>query len=817
MKIGSKNNIIDEIKAHGFPDDFASDKEKDSQEYGLNVGRAILGEWFVRDGGTCRFYDRWTDIHRLRLYARGEQSIQKYKDELAVNGDLSHLNLDWTPVPIMPKFIDIVVNGMQERLFKVKAYAHDVLSQERRAEYQEMIETQMAGKELLEMIQQNTGVNPFTINPDDLPANDEEMQLHMQLKYKPAIEIAEEEAISTIFDENKYLDIKNNIDYDITVIGVGVAKHEFKLGSGVEINYVDYANVVHSYTEDKYFKDCFYWGEVKRMPIQELLKYNPDLTREDLEDISEASKNFFDLYNLGAYYENSAFENKMCTVLFFNYKTFRKQIYKKKNISESASKVIRKDEGFNPPDEKMKEGRFSKIERRIDVWYEGVMIAGTKKIIKWNLMENMVRPKSSAQHAIPNYVACAPRLYKGKIESLARRMIPFVDLIQITHLKLQQVIAKTVPDGVFLDADGLVEVDLGNGQSYSPNDALRLYFQTGSVVGRSMTTEGEFNHARIPIQELNKSSSGDKVQMLIGAYTHYLNSIRDVTGLNEARDGSMPDPDSLVGLQKMAALNSNTATRHILDAGKYITKTLAEALTYRVSDILQYADFKEDFISRIGRYNVALLDEIKDLYIYDFGIFLEVSPDEEEKAMLESNIQVALSKGDINLEDAIDVREIRNIKLANQLLKLKRAKNLEAMQQFEREKQMMITEAQMATQQAATEAKMVQIDKEKESKVEQLMVEGDEKRKTLELEAALKERLMAQEAQYRRELYEMQQQQLSERDKMKEDEKNMRERQRSSDQSKLIDQRRNNLPPVNFQSNQDTLDGFNLQETRFTV
>jgi hypothetical protein len=396
-------------------------------------------------------------------------------------------------------------------------------------------------------------------------------------------------------------------------------------------------------------------------------------------------------------------------------------------------------------------------------------------------------------------------------------MIPFVDLIQITHLKLQQVIAKTVPDGVFLDADGLVEVDLGNGQSYSPNDALRLYFQTGSVVGRSMTTEGEFNHARIPIQELNKSSGGDKVQMLIGAYSHYLNSIRDVTGLNEARDGSMPDPDSLVGLQKMAALNSNTATRHILDAGKYITKTLAEALTYRVSDILQYADFRDDFISRIGRYNVSILDEIKDLYIYDFGIFLEVSPDEEEKAQLEANIQVALSKGDINLEDAIDVREIRNIKLANQLLKLKRAKNLEAAQQFEREKQMMITEAQMASQQAATEAKMVQIDKEKESKVEQLMVEGDEKRKTLELEAALKERLMAQEAQYRRELYEMQQQQLSERDRMKEYEKNMRERQRSSVQSKLIDQRKNNLPPVNFQSNQETLDGFNLQETRFTV
>lgn len=816
MKIGSKS-IIAEVKATAFPNDFASDAEKKTEQYGLNVGQAILGEWLSKNGENCRFYDRWTDIHRLRLYARGEQSVQKYKKELSVNGDMSHLNLDWTPVPIMPKFIDIVVNGMSDRLFKVKAYAQDSLSQEKRAEYQDMVESQMAGKEILEIISQNTGVNPYTMNPDDLPANDEEMELHMQLKYKPSIEIAEEEAINTLFDENRYLDIKSKIDYDITTIGVGFAKHEFKLGSGVEISYVDYADLVHSYTEDKFFRDCFYFGEIKRIPIQELLKYNPDLTNADLEEIEKASSNFFTSYNLQNYYENGEFDKKMCTVLFYNYKTFKKDVFKKKKINESASKVIRKDDTFNPPAEKMKEGRFEKIERRIDVWFEGIMIAGTNIVVKWDLMQNMVRPKSSSQHAIPNYVGCAPRMYKGRIESLGRRMIPFIDQIQLTHLKLQQVIAKTVPDGVFIDADGLVEVDLGNGQAYNPNEALKLYFQTGSVVGRSMTTDGEFNNARIPIQELNKSSSGDKVQMLIGAYNHYLNSIRDVTGLNEARDGSMPDPDSLVGLQKLAALNSNTATRHILDAGLYITKSLAEAMTYRVSDILQYSDFKDDFVSRIGRYNVSILDEIKDLYLYDFGIFIEISPDEEEKAQLEANIQMALSKENINLEDAIEIREIRNIKLANQLLKMKRIKKMEADQQFAREQQMMQAEANMASAQAAAQAKAMQIEQEKESKVTQISVEGEEKRKTLELEAMLKERLMAQEAQYRKELFEMQQALQSERDRMKEDEKNYREDKRSSAQSKLIDQRKNNLPPINFESNQDTLDGFNLQESRFTL
>ena len=317
--------------------------------------------------------------------------------------------------------------------------------------------------------------------------------------------------------------------------------------------------------------------------------------------------------------------------------------------------MIEKDDNFNPPDEMLDEGNFEKIEKTIDVWYDGVMVMGTNIILKWELAKNMVRPKSSSQHALPNYVAVAPRMYKGVIESLVRRMIPFADLIQMTHLKLQQVISRVVPDGVYIDADGLNEVDLGNGAAYNPEDALRLYFQTGSVIGRSYTQDGEYNQGRVPIQQLTSNSGASKTQMLIANYNHYMDMIRSVTGLNEARDGTSPNPDALVGVQKLAALSSNTATRHILDGSLYIYRTLAEALTYRVADILEYADFKDDFINKIGKYNVSILDDISDLYIYDFGVFIELSPDEEQKAMLEQNIQMALSKQDINLEDAIDI------------------------------------------------------------------------------------------------------------------------------------------------------------------
>lgn len=805
-------DIIIDIQYSDFPNQWATDAEKASEGYGLQVGQAIQYEWFRKDGSSCRYYNRWRDYHRLRLYARGEQSVAKYKNELAIDGDLSYLNIDWTPVPVIPKFVDIVVNGMADRLFKVKAYAQDAMSLAKRNKYQEMIETQMAGKPIFEKIQQFTGANPFMMDPEQLPENDEELSLYMQINYKPAIEIAEEVAINTIFDENHYYDIRKRLDYDMTVLGIAVAKHEFLLGEGVKVSYVDPANVVFSYTEDPFFKDVFYWGEIKTVPLTELYKINPNLTKDDLQQISTYSQTWYDYYNVARFYENSLFSRDTCTLLYFNYKTTKKIVYKKKSLETGGTKMIPKDDSFNPPAEMMEEGKFEKVEKTIDVWYEGIMVMGTNYLLKWEMAQNMVRPKSSAQHAMPMYVACAPRMYKGVIESLVRRMIPFTDLIQITHLKLQQVINRVVPDGVFIDADGLNEVDLGTGAAYNPEDALRLYFQTGSVIGRSFTQDGDFNNARVPITQLTSNSGAAKTQMLLANYQHYMDMIRTVTGLNEARDGSMPDPNSLVGLQKLAALNSNTATRHILESGLFIYRSLAEAITYRVADILEYADFKEDFATRIGKYNVSILNDIKDLYLYDFGIFIEVAPDEEQKAQLEANIQMALSKGDINLEDAIDIRELKNLKLANQLLKVKRIKTAEKMEKMQMQKQAMVSQQQLQSQQMAAQTAVQKIQLEAQAKAQVIQTEMELSIKKMEMEAEIKSRLMAEEFQYSVKLHEMQYGTLAQREKNKEEEKNKRISIQNTQQSKLINQRKNNLPPVNFESNEDSLDGFDLAE-----
>ena len=781
-----------------FPNQMASDEEKSSEKYGLKVAKSIEGEWFRRKGNSCRFYDQWGEYHRLRLYARGEQPVQKYKDELSINGDMSMLNLDWSPIPIIPKFVDIVVNGMNDRLYKVKAEAQDVMSAEKKNAFQDMIEKEMVSREFISLTKQEFGIDVSNMDPDQLPEDDEELSLYMQLKYKPSIEIAEEVAIDTIFKMSDYPEIKKLFDYDVTTIGVGVMKHEFLVNDGVNIEYVDPANWIHSYTEKEDFSDCYYFGEVKQVHYTELLKINPDLTDEQLTEIKNASSAWYEYFPIVRNYQDDTFLNEVVTLLYFNYKTTKRFVWKKKLLENGGERVIRKGDTFFPP---MGEGvPFEVIEAPREVWYDGILVGGSNILLKWEMMRNMVRPKSASQKAMPNYVAHAPRMYKGNIESLVRRMVPFADQIQLTHLKLQQVMSRVVPDGVFIDADGLNEVDLGNGAAYNPEDALKLYFQTGSVVGRSYTQDGDFNNARVPIQELNSNSGQSKMSALIANYNHYLNMIRDVTGINEARDASTPNPDALVGVQKLAALNSNTATRHILNSGLNVTKRMAECVSLRVADILEYADFREEFAMQIGKYNISILDDVRDLYLHDFGIFIELSPDEEEQQALEANISIALQQQTIDLEDAIDIRNINNIKLANEMLKVKRRRRMEQQQKQKQQEIQMQTQSNMQTQQAAAQqkAQIIQLEAQAKAQVKQAESMYEIERMRAEVEA--KRELMDLEFQYNMQLKGIEVEGLMEREGKKEQAKDDRIDKQASRQSALITQRKNNLPTQNFES-----------------
>ena len=778
-----------------FPSQVVSDAEKASWEYGTQVAQAIEYEWFDqgRTGGN-RYLTNWNNFHSLRLYARGEQPVQKYKDELSINGDLSYLNLDWKPVPILSKFVDIVVNGISQKSYDIKAYSQDPSSVKRRTEYASKLQEDMVAKEYLDNLKQTLGIDLHQ-SPSGItvPESKEELELHMQLSYKQSIEIAEEEAISTVFAQNKYDLVRRRLNMDLTTIGIAAGKTNFNTAEGITVDYVDPAYMVYSYTEDPNFEDIYYVGEVKSITIPELKKEFPNISQKELERIQKTPGNRQYITGWGNYDENTV------QVMYFEYKTYHNQVFKIKQTDSGLLKALEKPDTFDPPEN----DNFERVSRSIEVLYTGAKVLGTNTILDWSLAENMSRPMADTTRVEMNYTICAPRMYKGRIESVVSKCIGFADMIQLTHLKLQQVMSRMVPDGVYLDMDGLAEVDLGNGTNYNPAEALNMYFQTGSIVGRSMTQDGDMNPGKVPIQELNSSSGLGKIQALIQTYQYYLQMIRDVTGLNEARDGSTQDKNSLVGLQKMAANASNVATRHIKQASLYLTLKLAENVSLKIADALYFPLTAESLKNSISTFNVETLQQVIDLNLYDFGIFLELEPDDEEQAKLEENIQVALGQGGIDLEDAIDLRQIKNLKLANQMLKVKRKQKAiqdQANQQANIQAQ---ADAQASTAEKTAMAEVQKQEAISGSKVQYEQAKAQMEINKMQIAADLEKIKMQQKFEYDMQLKQIEVQAMQQKEAAIEDRKDKRSKMEATQQSEMISQRQNDSLPKDFENEPD--------------
>tara|TARA_R110001583_G_scaffold55930_1_gene169599 strand:- start:553 stop:2961 length:2409 start_codon:yes stop_codon:yes gene_type:complete len=787
-----------------FPEQVVPMEEKMSWKYGKQVADAIQSEWFAqgRTNGN-RYLTSFNNFHNRRLYARGEQSVQKYKDELSINGDLSYLNLDWKPIPILSKFVDILTNGISAKDYEIKAYAQDPESMKKRTNYAEGLAKDMFAREIQEKVKASTGVDISNtkIAPDDLPKTIEEMELHLQLSYKQSVEIAEEEAISQVLAQNKFELLKRRINLDLVTLGIAAAKTNYNPSNGITLDYVDPAYMIYSYTEDPNFEDVYYVGEVKAMTIPEVKKQFPNISNEELAKLQKYNSNNNYIYGYGAYDENTV------QVLFFEYKSYMDQVFKLKQTDTGLEKILEKPDTFNPPPS----DSFSRVSRSIEVLFEGAKVLGTDVLLKWELSENMTRPFADTTKVEMNYAICAPRMYKGRIESLVTKTMGFADMIQLTHLKLQQVLSRMVPDGVFLDMDGLAEVDLGNGTNYNPAEALNMYFQTGSVVGRSLTQDGEMNRGKVPVQELASSAGQAKISALISTYNYYLQMIRDVTGLNEARDGSLPDRDTLVGLQKIAAQQSNIATKHVNNASLYLSLRLCENISKKLADVLDNPLTRQSLMQSISVYNTATLDEMKNLSLHDFGIFLELEPDEEAKAQLEQNIQVALQAGGIELEDAIDLRQIKNLKLANQMLKQRRRLKQERDQKVQQANMQAqaAANAQLAEKTAMAEVQKQQVLTEQKVNVEQAKSQFEIQR--MQTEAEIKRMLMAEEFNYNVELARANRQTEAGKEQEIEDRKDKRIKMEGSQQSTMIQQRQNDGPPVDFESSNDSLGGFGLE------
>ena len=777
-----------------FPSQVVSDAEKASWEYGEQVAQAIEQEWFSqgRTNGN-RYLTTWNNYNRLRLYARGEQPTQKYKDELSINGDLSYLSLDWKPVPIVSKFVDILTNGISNKDYDINAFAQDPAALTNRTNYAEMLAQDMFARESMQKIVEklDTALFNTTIPEDKLPQNIEELELHMQLNYKQSIEIAEEEVINQVLDYNKWDLTRRRVNYDLVTCGIGAVKTNFNTSNGITVDYVDPAYLIYSYTEDPNFEDIYYVGELKAVTLPEIAKQFPELDDATLERIQEyqGDKTYMYGYGYGPWDQNTI------PLLYFEYKTYSDQVFKIKETEYGLIKAIEKPDTFNPP----ANDNFERVGRTIETLYRGVKVLGTNMLLRWEMCPNMTRPTADTTKVEMNYAICAPRMYKGRIDSTVNRITGFADMIQITHLKLQQVIARMVPDGVFLDMDGLAEVDLGNGTNYNPAEALNMYFQTGSVVGRSLTQEGELNRGKVPVQELATGSGQAKIQSLISTYNYYLQMIRDVTGLNEARDGTLSDKDTLVGLQKLAAQASNIATRHINNASLYLTLRICENISKKVSDMLDFPLTANALKNSITAFNTITLEQIDKLNLHDFGIFLDLEPDEEEKAQLEQNIQVALSSGGIDLEDAIDIRQIRNLKLANQMLKQKRKRKLARERQMQMEMSQQQAQANSQASQAAAEAEVQKQQALTSEKVNFEQAKSQFEIQRMQTEAEIKRQLMAEEFNYQLQLEQLKTQRETDREKQIEDRKDKRTRIAGTQQSQMISQRKNDSLPINFE------------------
>jgi len=779
-----------------FPDQVVPDEVKQSMDYGRQVGMAIEGDWFsgTRSGVENRFNTNYNNFRMRRLYARAEQPVQKYKDELAINGDLSYLNLDWKPVPIIPKFVDIVVNGMDDKLYDIRAFAQDPESRRMRSKYAEDVLRDIQTKEFLQNLQGAVGLNLFNSEkPEELPENKDELDLHMQLSYKQASEIACEEAINNTLEFNRYNLKKKRVIEDLVVLGIGAVKTNWNRAEGVKVDYVDPSKLVYSYSEDPNFEDLWYVGEVKALSLADCKKQFPNLTDDELEKLQEYQGNGNFLYNY-----NGRRDGNYIYILYFEYKTYSEQVFKIKRTATGLEKSLEKPDTFNPQESE----NFDRVSRSIETLYSGAKVLGYDMMLEWKLAENMTRPKSNLVKVNMNYNICCPKMYNGRIESLVSRMMGFADMIQLTHLKIQQVISKVIPDGVYLDVDGLAEVDLGNGTTYNAKEALNMYFQTGSILGRSMTTDGDPNPGKIPIQELVKSDGGNKVASLINTYQYYLQMIRDVTGLNEARDGSMPNSDSLVGLQKLAAANSNTATKHILNSYLYLTVKTCENIVLRTSDSIEFDLTKEALKNSISTWSVGQLEDLSNIHLYDFGIYFDLVPDEVEKEKLEANIQAALSSGSINLEDAIDIRQIRNLKLANQMIKLKRKKAAEAAQAAQ---QANIQAQAQANAQASEAAALAEVQKQQAVLDTKLKFEKGKSGYEVErmrVEAQIKRELMDLEFNYNLQLGQQKINKEGSREQEIENRKDKRAKIIGTQQSAMIDQKKNDLTPIDFEDEQ---------------
>ncbi len=748
MTYGNNKN-----KLNGYPSPLATNEEKAAKEYGLEYFKTMYYEW--HNNGDIYFRDLKMRYNRNRSYAEGNQDVGKYKDLLDVQGDSSYLNIDWTPVSVVPKFVDVIVNGMVNQEYDIKAKTIDPIAANERLEKKKEMYGNMLTKDFLNDLEDETGL-PLT--PKGFIAeNSEEIEMFMALNYKQSVEIALEKAIEYTLDINDYDETKRYMIRDLVVLGLCAAKTEISKTEGVKIRHVDPANLITSFSSKPDYKNIRHAGEVYSMTIADLkMQAGDEFSEEDYIKIANeyAGKNNNPVnYGTQAYYENGNetydYDKFSVNILDAEFITSHSLKYEKKENKHGGYSVNKKPSNYKKP--KKSKTKREDVGSTVKVIYKGKYIVGTDYIFNYGMMKDMPRPKSNLSETRLSYIIYQPNLYKMKSRSLVDRMIPFADQIQLAHLKIQHVLAKARPKGAAFEIGSLENVSKGDGGTFTPMELQEIYDQTGNIYYRRIDDEGQMTGA-MPIQEL-ENGIGRDFGTLIGVYNHNMQMIRDVTGVNEARDASKPSSEALVGVQKLSLLASNNATRDINDAYLNVTRRVSQSITIRMQDLVNFKGLHKMYTNVIGDTSMHSIDMMKKLSIHEFGITLDVAPSEEEKQMMEQNIQVSLAQKELRLEDAIMIRSIRNIKMANQMLVLRRTKYQEDQQAMA--KQASEQNAMLQQQSAQQSAQLKQQEMQAEMQIEQARVQAKAQAdmELKQLEFQLKEQF--EQAQHQRRLREI--------------------------------------------------------------
>jgi len=716
----------------GFPDPLAHAEEKAMQEYGLQYAKAIENQWGSGTDTYSSLKTKKETFARSRKYANGTQDTTPYKklltslDPNGNNGTL--LNLDYTPVPILPKFVKIVVNNILSRNPQPNVEAVDPLSSSEKDLEKKNIEASILAKPELMKLKEKTGM-VIAEDPEQIPDTLEEAEIFMGTNVKTDAEVAAQIGAMMTLEWNDFNDnILRRCVNDLVACGMAVVKRSNDPNYGIKTDYVDPSKFVHSYTEDPGMNDLVYAGHIKRISIHELKRIAGDqLTEKQYEKIAAKVSgkygNESSLLNY-SYYDNvkntthHGYDEYMVDVLDFEFLAVDCIHFEEKENQYGNSGFYYK--GYNYKEKHGSVYNRTAHQMNVETVYGGSYVLGCGYLFDYGRKKNIPKNIHDISKAEMSYSCVAVNIMEMVPKSLVDSCIGFADMLQITHLKIQQAIAKAKPDGLIIDIEGLENVQLGKGGELQPLDLHDIYEQTGVFYYRSKNPEGGFQNP--PVREIGNSIRN--INELIGLYNHYLRLIRDATGINEVMDASTPKSDALVGVREQAMQASNNAIYNITNASMILFKKVCKDIVKCLQILPRESAVYKSYSNAIGEENMNVLTSFGELSMYNFGVKVVKEMETQDKMALEQMLQVSLGQKELDLEDVLAIRELKDVSQAQRLLIIRRKKRMAAQQQQQMQMQQQQQQAAMQLQQAQAQAEAQKLQAEGQVELQKIQAKA---------------------------------------------------------------------------------------------